>query len=102
MGVIDDSTRADDPDALAEVAWQFRFVVEMRENVGHYRSPFAEQNHGVCCARAFWIAARASLASASLGFKSRAIPSSFSASSNFPVRKYIHPRFLCRCAASGH
>ena len=35
MGVINDSTRADDPDSLVEIARQFRLVIEMRKNICH-------------------------------------------------------------------
>src|SRR6204780_4314607 len=48
-------------------------------------APGAKWRHGACCARVFWIAARACLASPSFGFKLSAILSSFSASSNSPV-----------------
>src|SRR5580692_269134 len=82
MGVIDDSAGADDSDSLAEIARQFRLVIELREGISHYQSPHTKESHGVCPARAFWTAAKACLASASFGFKPSAIPSSFSASSN--------------------
>jgi len=42
VGVINDSTRAEYPDSLVEIARQFRFVIEMRENISHYRSPLCE------------------------------------------------------------
>src|ERR1700680_1383516 len=41
MRIIDDSSGAHNTDAVVQALWQFGFVIEVRKDVSHFRSPYA-------------------------------------------------------------
>src|ERR1700682_3537484 len=41
MRIVDDSSGAHNTDALVQALWQFGFVIEVRKDVSHFRSPQA-------------------------------------------------------------
>jgi hypothetical protein len=43
MRIVDNPPRADDADSMVQVLRQFRFVIEVRENVGRFSVFFHKQ-----------------------------------------------------------